>query len=282
MSETNPIDDYYKITSRASFTSSGKIDTDPEFVQDVDAAWEAIDQYRNHPPGTPPSDATVQALMRAINTLNTYLASHGPIDKSTDPKAAAIVNLLNQPLSPHGDDTLASICQDYGTANNATTVHWFEQFTSGSDPFSNLYSAFSSIGSQRSDQNNTTVKADFDALQSDLSLYNNLISQNPPPSEQQIEHALQRLMADVKNLHDDAINSNPPVSDGYLKTILTLVDTPISTAPGSPTLLQLASASTLDFTAIKNAMSALGETGKSGGDLTKLLIETKKYEYPSN
>ena len=84
------------------------------------------------------------------------------------------------------------------------------------------------------------------------------------------------IMADIKKLNADAKG----VTDGYLTTVLTLINTPITTDANAPSLLDLASKSPPDYDAISKAFAILGETGGKG-DLSNLLDESEKNEYPS-
>lgn len=256
-------------------SAPGDIDNDPAFNQFVDADWEAIQQYRNDP-----SDANAQALMQATNNLNAYLTQHVPT-QANDPKAYAIYQALNT-SSSHGD-SLANICKDYGTANCQATVQWLvSQFKQGIDLFAPLYNAFSGTSNIRADQGNATVKKDFDNLRSALDLYNYYMKQSVKDPKM-LNQLLDDVMADIKQFNQDA---KGVVSDGYLTTILTLINTPVTTTPSgqalAPSLVDLASASPPDYAKIQQALQALGENGKGQGDLTNLLAESETYEYQGN
>lgn len=255
-------------------SAPGDIDNDPSFIQLVDANWEAIDQYRKDP-----SDANVQALMQATNNLNAYLKGHVPTQAS-DPKAYAIYQALNI-AGPH-TGSLATICEDYGTANCQATVQYFEaQFKGGNDLFTSLYNGLNAVGSAYKDQGNQTVKTDFDNLRSALDMYNYYMKQSVKDPKI-LNQLLDDVMADIKKFNDDA---KGVVSDGYLTAVLTLINTPVTTTasgqPLAPSLVDLASASPPDYDAIQKALQALGE-GSGQGDLTNLLAESENYEYKGN
>jgi hypothetical protein len=114
--------------------ASGSIDGDPAFIQLVDAAWKAIQEYQTHPDAL-----TVQTVMQTVNALNTYFSSHVPTDK--DPAALAIYKVMTM-APPHGA-SLATYCADYGTTECATTVQYFlDAKQAGDDKFATLFNTF--------------------------------------------------------------------------------------------------------------------------------------------
>ncbi|MES2272639.1 MAG: hypothetical protein V4487_00405 [Chlamydiota bacterium] len=258
--------------------SPNSIDNDPAFHQYANADWEAIKAYQENP-----SDANVQAAMQATNTLMSYFSKNIPT-QANNPKAYAIYMALTS-SAPHGS-SLAGYCQDYGTNNCQATVHWFQQQkASGQDQFAALYDGVDNVSSVRSDAGKTDIQTDVQNLQSALEMYNWYMNQkNPYPGE--LPGLLGSIAQCITQLNADAAKDH--LSDGYLTSLLTLTNTPVTTtASGAPVALTLEQLSTAalsgkpaDLTALQNALNAMGENqGNDGGGLQAVLKITLGEEY---
>ena len=230
----------------------------------VDAAWEAQSLY-----GQNPDDMNMKDLMQTINALNKYFGGTAP----TDPTALAMYNAINNTVGNTGK-TLAELSSEYGTANSAAAVTTLEQ--DGSSAFSNLSSAIDGFTTNpHGDSTNKTISTDINNLQSDLETYNYAMQEgNVNPST--IQQLLKDVAADIANFSKDAKSAG--ISDGFLTQVETFLGTSGSaTAPDS--LLALATAQPFDSTAFANALKNIGEGTSSGGDLSRLLAFTQKWEY---
>ena len=254
-----------------SVDPSGPVSADKKYIKLVDAAWSAYTEYQKNP-----STVNVEALMQAVNALNTYFSGVSPSVmqtlQTTDPDAYAMYESLTQ-SAPHSA-SLATDCADYNTANCAETI-LFLQSDSGKALFKPFGDAIQPYGNINEDNGNATVKSDFDNLKFNLHLYNEAM-QMPNPDPATISQLLGNIAADVQKLNTDATNGG--ITDGFLTSVLTLLNTTITPGVGGPTLLSLASG---DPTTFQNALKAFGEgtDSSSGGDLMNLLNFDGKYEY---
>jgi hypothetical protein len=255
----------YPTTGPNPVGGSGSIDNDPQFIQLVDAAWEAVLQFQ-----TSPNDLNTQTAMQCITNLDKFLSAQSPISQGTSPEAYAIQQALDSgsSLSP----SVASICADYNGTNWTEAVSTLQ---AKPQELTDLLIPFDAVGSVRADQSNTQVQTDITLLIDDLKEYN--------ASQGKSTVYLTRIAQDIEQLNSDAAH----VSDGYLTMILTYINT-FTTPGGSDTLLSLSNAVTevpQPSDALANlaaALTGVGEGTSTGGTMLAFLTAAYLEEYQEN
>lgn len=248
---------------------SGPIDTDPAFIKLVDAAWFSIQEF-----GNDPTDATTMAMMNNVNALNIYFQSHTP--GPNDPLAQAILNDLNATLYP--GTTLAQACINT-SPNFAANIQYFENNTTAVSKF---YYDLNNVGNSFSNQNDSTTAQDMQYLDSEIQLYNWYMNQ-AHPDPKQLNSILENIAYDVNKFNSDSASD----TDGYIVAFRNFINTPLSSAPGSPTLQELcanvvsggSNPSSDALNALSTALKGLGEaSGNGGGELRAYLEHAISYE----
>lgn len=242
----NQIQCYVTQARNAALGSAVDPDTDPNFIKLVDAAWEAMQQYKSNP-----SALNTEVVMQDVNALGAYFNGTAP-DSST--QAYKVWKALQAPIDLSGT-TLLQGCQEYNDATKvAAAVNYFMSTGGASiNTSSALYEALNPYGSQKGDQGKP-IAADIQLLYKDLQLFNEAQKGVSDPAAVAALAAL--VQADVKKVIADSSG----VTDGYLTNIVTLLNTP--TAVGGSSLATLANGS--DPTKFLAALQAVGESGGSG------------------
>jgi hypothetical protein len=219
-------------------------------------------------------------MMQSVNSLNAFLTANSPT-QANNPLSYAVEQALTAGTS---GSSLAALCSDYGTSNCQTAVQQFEENTG---LCSSLQTALDAFGSSYADSGNTTIQTDIANLQGDLQDYNWYMQQaNHNPAS--LTNYLTEIATDINQLDTDAKNASPALSDGYLTTLMTYLNTPLQ-AGGTETLQSLSAAvlsqtppTTADLDALNSALGVLGEQGSNnGGALMSMILFTQKYEYPT-
>ena len=233
--------------------------SNPQLTQYVDAAWQAIQAYQDSTSSN--KDFITQTVMQTVNQLYTFLNANQSLDPQMYSDLTAGGNL---------NCSLADLCADYGTSNNQNAVTYLEGNMGGS-LLSTLYKDFSSYGSVTGDSANTQIHEDFDALRIALDAYN----QSPDSSN------LTQVAAAISEFNFDAAHASPALSDGYLTSLMTCLNTPMTVGGTSQDTLGALSASG-NYTELAQALQGIGEQNSNGGDLSALIQVTYKEEYDSS
>ena len=251
--------------------------TDQAFSQLGDAAWEAIKECQANP-----NAVNIQTAMQCINALNAYLSANPP--PAGDPQystAMAIQAAFGQYGGMVGE-TLAQVCQMFGTSSCMNAVEVFQGQTSLFTPLYNALDQIQTTGSQNNDGNNPDVQADINQLLQDLSIYDSYDRSNPNQSE--LNDYLLAIAGDINKLETDVSAASPPITDGYLTVLLTYINTPTQIGDSSTSLVALCSGLTSSspqsaFDALDNALENVGAQQSGGGAFQDLINQTLYEEY---
>ncbi len=251
-------------------------DTETQFNQLTDAVWEALDACKNSP-----NDLNAQTFMQTVNALDAFLTANPP--QSGTPAATVLADLTSTTSGP----SIVSECAKY-SSDPTDGATWVEGNIS-STSMTNLWSYIDSNNIQNitNDQGNTTIQTDIYNLEGDLQLYN-WYEQDQYQNPATLNTLLTNIATDIAQLDKDASSASPALSDGFLTSLMTYLNTPITAGGGtSDTLLSLSQA-VLAHTPpqesdLQNLNAALGKLGEqnsnSGGSFRFMLETTIGYEY---
>lgn len=230
---------------------SNPYDTNPAFVQAVDFAWESINLLKN---ASPPNETMTQTVMTSINQLYAYLHKNPP------PAGSCAANILTSLTAGSPGISLESLCSTNGD---------LAFIQANPDVFDVLMgsSEMNGISSYRADNTNGTIEGDIRDLQGALAAYN----ANPNAANAEaFANSINQLEKDVKA-------ASPQLSDGYLNTLLTYLNSPAPGGKGS--LASLAQTYSKDPTAFTKALTGLGEGSGGGGSFAAVIADVINWEY---
>jgi hypothetical protein len=229
---------------------SNPYDTTPAFVQAVDFAWESINLLKN---ANPPNETMTQTVMTSINQLYAYLHKNPP------PAGSCAANILASLTAGSPGISLESLCSTGDLAFIQANPDVFDVLMGNTE--------LDGISSYRADNTNGTIEGDIRDLQGALAAYN----ANPNASNAEaLAHSISQLEKDVKA-------ASPQLSDGYLSTLLTYLNSPAPGGKGS--LASLAQSYSTDPTDFTKALAGLGEGVSGVGSFSAVIADVINWEY---